>query len=162
MVPTQFTPGELIDLAISIERRGIAFYDVMGKSTENAAAREVFQYLTAMEREHLQIFQGMLAEAEKRQSPSAENEEHTAYLQTLVDTAVFSDDLITSEMATQTETDIRAIELAISAEKDSILFYYELRESMPGRAHATVNRILAEEKSHLKKLSDLKKKLTAS
>ena len=59
--------SELINIAIGIERRGIAFYDVMTKSTENAAAGEVFQHLADMERQHVQIFQGMLDEADKYQ-----------------------------------------------------------------------------------------------
>jgi len=38
-----FYGNELINIAIGIERRGLAFYDVMAKSTGNAAAREIFQ-----------------------------------------------------------------------------------------------------------------------
>ncbi len=60
-----FSGNELINIAIGIERRGIAFYDVMAKSTENTATLELFQHLTDMEREHIQIFQGMLGEADK-------------------------------------------------------------------------------------------------
>ena len=68
--------------------------------------------------------------------------------------------MVTSEMATQADSDIKALELGISAEKDSILFYYEMRDIMPQRAHPTINKIIAEEKSHLIELSRLKKKLT--
>ncbi len=52
-------------------------------------------------------------------------------LQALVDSAVFTDDFITSEMATKAGSDIKALELAISAEKDSILFYYGMKEITP-------------------------------
>ncbi len=62
-----FSGSELINIAIDIERRGIAFYDIMTKSTENATAREVFQHLVNMEREHIRIFEGMLGEAGKYQ-----------------------------------------------------------------------------------------------
>ncbi len=146
---------ELINIAIDIERRGIAFYDVMSRSTEDAAARDVFQRLAEMERVHIQIFQGMLGETDKYQ-PSGERAD---YLQALVDNAVFSDDAITSEMATQANSDIKAIELAIAAEKDSILFYYEMKETVPQHPHQMLNRIIAEEKSHMEQLSALKKKL---
>ena len=64
-----FSGSELINIAIGIERRGIAFYDTMTRSTGNATARDVFQYLADMERQHIQIFQGMLAEADKYQIP---------------------------------------------------------------------------------------------
>ncbi len=154
-----FSGGELINIAIGIERRGIAFYDIMTRSTGNAASREVFQYLADMEREHMQIFQGMLAEADRYQIPDTYAQEYASYLKALVDSAVFSDDMVTSEMATHVHSDIEALELAIGAEKDSILFYYEMSEIVPRQAQTMVNRIIAEEKSHLKQLSELKSKI---
>ena len=156
---TTFSGSELINIAIGIERRGIAFYDTMAKSTENAEARDVFRYLADMERMHIRIFQSMLGEADKYQPPESYAEEYAAYLQALVDSAVFADDSITSEIATQLSSDIEAMELAIGAEKDSILFYYAMKEIMPQRAQPTVNKIITEEKSHLRELSELKKKL---
>lgn len=156
-----FSGSELINIAIGVEGRGIVFYDVMAKSTQNDAAREVFNYLADMEREHIEIFKGMLEEADKFQIPADESGQYTAYLRALVDSAVFSDDLVTSEMAAQAESDTAALELAVRAEKDSILFYYEMKEVMPQRAQATVDKIIAEEKSHLRQLTELKKKLAA-
>ena len=156
-----FSGSELINIAIGIERRGIAFYDIMTRSTENAIARDIFQFLANMEREHMQIFQGMLNEADKYQIPETYAQEYASYLQALVDSAVFTDDMIDSEMTTWADSDIAALELAIGAEKDSILFYYEMKEIIPQRAQATVNKIITEEKSHLKQLSHLKKKLDA-
>ncbi len=156
-----FSGSELINIAIDIERRGIAFYDIMTKSTENATAREVFQHLVDMEREHIRIFEGMLGEADKYQPSETYPGEYAAYLQALVDSAIFTDDMLTSEMATRMDSDIEAMELAISAEKDSILFYYEMKEIMPRRAQPTVDRIIAEEKSHLRQLSELRKHLAS-
>jgi rubrerythrin len=155
-----FSGSELINIAIGIEGRGIVFYDVMAKSTQNEAAREVFNYLADMERNHIETFKDMLEGADKFQIPTDESGQYTAYLRALVDSAVFSDDMVTSEMAAQAESDTAALELAIMAEKDSILFYYEMKEVMPQRAQTTVNKIIAEEKSHLRQLSELKKKLT--
>ena len=154
-----FSGSELINIAIGIERRGIAFYDIMVRSTQNATAGDVFQYLADMERQHIRIFQDMLGDADKYQMPETQAGEYAAYLQALVDSAVFTDDMATSEMATRASSDIEAMELAIGAEKDSLLFYYEMRDIMPQRARPTVDKIIAEEKSHLRQLSELKKKL---
>lgn len=152
-----FSTVDLINLAIGIEKRGIVFYDVMARSTENDNARDVFQHLTSMEREHIIIFQGMLDGVDKYQETLTGD--YAEYLQALVDNAVFNDDLITSEIATQADSDLKALELAISAEKDSIIFYYEMRELMPQSAHPIMKKIIAEEKSHLMQLSGLKRKL---
>jgi len=157
-----FSVSELINTAIGIERRGIIFYDIMAKSTDDAIAKDVFQGLADMERGHIQIFQDMLGEADKYPPSETSSEEYAGYLQALIDSAVFTDDMITSEMATQADSDIEAVELGISAEKDSILFYYEMRDIMPRRVLPTIDRIIAEEKSHLQQLSEIKKKLAAS
>lgn len=156
-----FSGSELINIAIGIERRGIAFYDTMSKSSDNPMARGIFQHLADMERQHAQIFQGMLDEVDKYQIPETYIEEYGAYLEALVDSAVFTDDMITGEMATQVDNDIKALELAIAAEKDSILFYYQMKDIMPKPVQPTVDEIIMEEKSHLRELSELKKQLTS-
>jgi len=151
-----FSANEFINIAIGIERRGIVFYDIMTKSTESDAAREMFQRLGDMERQHIKTFESMLQDPGSEQPTESYLGEYAAYLQALVDSAVFTDDMITSELATQADSDIEAMELAISAEKDSILFYYEMRDIMPRKAQPTVDRILAEEKSHLEQLTRIK------
>jgi rubrerythrin len=160
-VSISFYGNEIINIAIGIERRGIAFYDVLARSTQNAKARQIFQYLVGMEREHILIFQDMLDEADKYEVPEAFAGEYEAYLQALVDSAVFTDDAVTSELATQSENDIAALELGINAEKDSILFYYEMREMMPKAARAKIDKVIAEEKQHLRQLSELRNTLAS-
>jgi len=157
-----FPGSDLIDIAIGIERRGIMFYDIMAKSTDNEDARAVFEGLAEMEREHIKMFEDMLSEPDKHAPREDSTRGYSDYLQALIDDAVFTDDMITSEMAAQADSDIKALELGISAEKDSILFYYEMRDVMPQRAATVLNRIIAEEKSHLRQLSEIKKKLAAS
>lgn len=156
-----FSAGELINIAIGNERRGIAFYDVLTRSADSASARKVFQYLADMEREHIQIFQDMLTEADRYEVSETCTQEYAAYLQALIDTAIFSDDLATSEIATEADSDVKALELAIGAEKDAILFYYTMKEIMSRRAQSMVDKIIAEEKSHLRQLSELKRQPTA-
>lgn len=159
-MPDTYPGSELINVAIDIERRGITFYDIMAKSTDDETARVVFEGLVLMEREHLRLFQAMLDEAGGA-PPEAAAPEHAGYLQALVDSAVFSDDMITGQMATEADSDIKAVELAIAAEKDSILFYYEMRDIVPASAASVVGRIIAEEKSHLAQLTEIKQKLAA-
>ena len=157
-----FSGNELINIAIDIEGRGAAFYDTMAKTSREAATRQVFQYLHDMERRHIQLFQGMLTKIGKFRPPEGYTEEYAAYLEAMVGSAVFSDDLLTSEMVSRTDSDIEALELAIIAEKDSILFYYEMRDIIPKQSQPIVNQIIAEEKSHLRQLSDLKRELKAA
>ena len=59
---SSFSGSELINITIGIERRGIAFYDIITRSTGNAIARDVFQHLADMERQRIQIFQNLLGQ----------------------------------------------------------------------------------------------------
>lgn len=156
-----FSAGEVINVAIGIEKRGITFYDIMARSADDARAREVFQGLLEMEREHLRTFQDMLEEAGGQPPPEATGQEYAGYFQALVDTAVFTEDMIASGTVAG-ETDIQALDMGIGAEKDSILFYYEMKDIMPRRFVPLVDRIIAEEKSHLQQLSEIKKKIKGS
>ena len=160
-MPISYYGNELINIAIGIERRGIAFYDIMARSTMDTETKNVFQDMVNMEREHIEIFQDMLSEGERHEIPETYAGEYEAYLQSLVNSAVFTDDLATSEMASQVDSDIQALELGISAEKDSILFYYNMKDLI-SQQQKMINKIISEEKSHLVQLSTLKSKLASS
>jgi rubrerythrin len=150
---------DIINIAIGIERRGISFYDVMAKSADNEVTRDVFEGLVSMEREHLETFQNMLDEITGATIIEDIKNERSDYIQALVDSAVFTDELITGEMAAQADTDIKAIELGISAEKDSLLFYYEIKDCLPEKLVPLIDRVIAEEKMHLQQLSEVKRVL---
>lgn len=151
--------SDIINIAIDIERRGISFYDVMAKSADSESARAVFNSLVVMEREHLDMFQGILAEVDNFQIADIPDNQSSGYIKSLAESAVFTDDLITSDMASQADTDIKAIELGINAEKDSLLFYYEIKVIVPKRMSQLIDRIIEEEKTHLLQLAAIKNEM---
>ena len=155
----QFTGMDLINMAIDIEKTGIAFYDIMCTSSENEEARTAFRYLADMERRHERVFEEMLGKAGQFQSANPYGAERAAYIRSLVDSAVFSEELLNSTMANRVSSDVDALELAIGAEKDSLLFYYEMRDHVPETDQQTVDTIIEEERGHLNQILELKKKL---
>jgi len=152
-----FSGTELVNIAIGIERSGIAFYDVMSKSTKNAQAQNYFKQLAQMEQEHVKTFQAMLSDTDV--SSSSATQENADYLKALVDSAVFTENKITGESAMKVSSDVEAMDMAIAAEKDSILFYQEMKGMIPQKSQATVGKIIAEEREHLAKLSQLRYKM---
>jgi rubrerythrin len=152
-----FSGTELVNIAIGIERSGIAFYDVMSKSTKNAQAQNYFKQLAQMEQEHVKTFQAMLSDTDV--SSSSATQENADYLKALVDSAVFTENKITGESAMKVSSDVEAMDMAIAAEKDSILFYQEMKGMIPQKSQATVGKIIAEEREHLSKLSQLRYKM---
>jgi len=157
-----FSGPEVVNTAIAIERRGVAFYDTMARTARSELEQQMFGLLAEMERQHICIFQDMLAASEAFTVPPEEAGEYAGYLSALVNSAVFSDDTVASEAVSCTDSDMGALELAISAEKDSLLFYYEMRDIMPAPARKTIEKVIIEEKSHLRQLSALKRSLKAA
>ncbi len=151
---------DLANMAIDIERNGAAFYDIMARSSDAAPVREIFHYLVEMERRHMQIIQEIFSGVDKN-DPIGYDEERSAYVKTLMENSVFTDDFVNNEFVNRIENDIQALELSIIAEKDSIIFYYELLGLVPESNRELVNRIIAEEKSQIKQLTALKKELKA-
>ena len=156
-----FSGSELVNIAIGIERNGLAFYQSLAKAEKHEMARDAYRYLAGMEEKHIETFQSMLDAVGEYKPPEMYTEEYDLYLKALVDGAVFTDDKVAREMAEKAASSAEAIQIALEAEKDSILYYSEMRNLVRERDREMVDRIIEEEKSHLRQLSDLKKKLAA-
>ena len=155
-----FSGRELINIAIGIEINGLAFYEALLKVEKDTIARGAYKYLANMEEQHIKTFQSMLNTVGDEVHPEIYTEEYDLYLKALIDSAVFTNDQVAREMAENARGSAEAIQIALGAEKESILFYYEMRDLVHERARETVDKIIEEEKSHLKRLSDLKKNLS--
>lgn len=151
--------SELAQIAIGIEKNGAAFYDSLAQLSEDEKARDIYKELADKERIHINIFQDMLSQIGDYQAPETFTEEYEHYLKALIDSSVFRNDKQAREMAQKVAGSIEALEIGINAEKDSILFYSEMREMVRPSDHDVINSIIDEERSHLRRLSGLKKKL---
>ncbi len=154
-----FSGGELLDIAIGIEKQGVVYYDIMARSTKQQIASDLFSHLADAERVHAETFQDMLADVEIYSPPPNKLNEYNDYMQALIKNVVFTDEMVTSELATHIDSEIEAIDIGINVEKDSILFYYFMKEVIPVAGTKTLDKILAEEKMHLSQLNNLKKKM---
>lgn len=154
-----FTSSELIEVALGIERNGVAYYSSLAESATDASLKDTYNHLADMEREHIKIFQNMLDLAGKYQPPYAGEaaEEYEQYLKALIDSTVFTDDKVARQMAQKAASPAEAIQLALGAEKDSILFYSEMRDLVPKQDRPSIDKIINEEKSHIRQLSSLKR-----
>ena len=154
-----FSGRELVDIAIGIERNGASFYDSLAKSAGNKTAKGIYEYLAGEERKHIRIFQSMLGSVADYRSPETYTEEYDLYLKALVDSAIFPDEQIARAAARKVSNAAEAIQIALSAEKESILFYSEMRGLVRQSDHEVMDKIIEEERSHVRQLQDLKKGL---
>ena len=154
-----FSGRELIEIAIGIEKNGAVFYDSLAGSTKNPGARDTYKNLADKEREHAEIFRKMLGSVGEYKPPETYTEQYNLYLKALVDSLVFTNDKVTHQMARKVNSDAEAVQIAMGAEKDSILFYVEVRDMVRRSERKVVGEIIEEEKSHLRELMAIKKSL---
>ena len=155
-----FSGNELIEVALGIERNGVVYYSSLAKSTTDPWPKDSYNHPADMERKHIEIFQNMLGSVGKYKPTYAgeTEEQYELYLKALVDSAVFIDDKVARQMAQRASSPAEAIHLALGAEKDSILFYSEMRDLVSEQDRPIIDKIIKEEKSHLRQLSSLKRK----
>jgi rubrerythrin len=154
-----FSGSELLEIAIGIEKNGMAFYQALADKTGNRDVKNIYNYLAGEEKKHLDTFQGMSDSLGQAKPPETYTEEYMLYLKSLVDSAVFSNVTEARQKAGKVFNEIEALNAGIQAEKDSILFYTELQNLVRERDRKVVLNILDEEKKHLHQLSELKRGL---
>ena len=154
-----FSGRELIEIAIGIEKNGAIFYDSLAGSAKNPWARDTYKNLADKEREHTAVFQKMLDSVGESKPPETYTEQYNLYLKALIDSLVFTDDKVSLKMAQNVNSDAEAIQIAMGAEKDSILFYVEVKDLVRRSERKVVGKIIEEEKSHLRQLTEIKKNL---
>jgi len=149
------TAAEALKWALEIEKNGEVFYNEVAKSAD-PEVKALFEDLAAQERGHYQVFQKMLKEVKPEPDLSnIEYDEYQAYLQTALAEALFAGPdkgLTLARQARDRETALRA---AMGFEKDTLLFFYDLREMVGERERGAVSGIILEEKDHLRRLAKM-------
>jgi rubrerythrin len=154
-----FSGSELLEIAMGIERNGMAFYQALADKTGNRDVKDTYNYLAGEEKKHLDTFKGMSDSLGQVKPPETYTEEYMLYLKSLVDSVVFSNVTEAKQKADKISDEIEALDIGIQAEKDSILFYTELQNLVRERDSKVVLHVLDEEKNHLRQLSELKRGL---
>ncbi len=152
-----FQAGELVQTAVNIERIGAAFYAALARGAGDTQARLEFSALADAEKDHERTFTSMLERVETAFEPAESYpDEYASYMTALSQTAVFPDERAAVRLAKTAATRADALDLAIRAEKDSILFYTGMRRVTREGQQAAVDAIIAEEQAHLQRLQEMK------
>ncbi len=151
MAAYDFNADEIFEMAVQIEVNGAKFYRKAAESVSDADAKKFLLELAAMEDDHENTFKKMkseLTEELKKSKVFDPENESVLYLKSLADTRVFYEKEFDS-------TSLKEIfKAAITAEKDSIVFYLGMKDLVaPGAGQAKVDAIIKEEMSHIRLLS---------
>ncbi len=151
-----FRASELLELAILIERNGEEFYSSLTESAGHQKAKDVFAYLAGEERKHLGIFQNLLQPLEKYESAESYPGEYEGYMKAIADSHVFIKQDAGKELARRAATPLDAVEMAVSFEKDTILFFQAMGRFIPDDERETVGQLIDEERQHIVRLRELR------
>jgi len=146
-----FNADEVFQMAEQLERNGAKFYREAAAATEDADNRKMLLDLAAMEDEHEKTFKAMRAELTQQEKASTVFDpegEAAQYLRALADTRVFFE----KEINVSSMKEI--LKAAVTAEKDSIVFYLGMKEVVPENlGKGRLDGIIKEEMRHIKLLS---------
>jgi len=160
-MPT-FSVNEIIEMAIQIERNGYAFYHEASKRKGlDTVSREFLERLRDAELDHEKTFLRLRdAQDVNILELSPDWELVASYLKSIVASRIFNNPDAAIKLATEAK-DIRTIvDHAILFEKDTLLYFHAVNDSIYNeKAKAVLRRIINEEVSHVLWLSDYKKNL---
>ena len=153
-----FNADDVFEMAEQIERNGAKFYRAAADNFPDVS--QIFLDLAAMEDKHLKTFAAMREELSGSESDSLvfdPYEEAQMYLQVMADGHVFDMNADLVQLLSGCKTPGDVLKMAIGIERDSIVFYVGLKESVSQKAgKEKVEAIIREEVGHI---AILKKKL---
>jgi rubrerythrin len=155
------TALEIAKIACDIESEGIDFYRAAASVTSNAQSKNLFNDLAQQEFEHLSTFRELYKQLDEKMGGSESSTEFlfdnhlTQYLKSISQGVIFPEGS-NAQTWISNQTDIREIlKFALEAEKNSILLYTEIiNHNTFAYSKEMLSKIIAEEKSHLIRLSN--------
>jgi rubrerythrin len=151
-----FEPSEVFQFAIRIEENGEKFYRQMVQKFEDPKVKELFSYLVDEEIKHKKIYEEMVSKIEKYEPFETFPGEYFAYLRAYADKIIFTQKEFDEEIAKIKDINA-ALDYAINAELNSILYYQEVKNLVSENQRSTIDKIIEEERRHFVKLSEIKR-----
>jgi len=152
-----FNADEVFEIAEQIEQNGAAFYRRASTLVKDSGTRELLLELAAMEDQHLATFQSMRVTLSKHEWKPVFDPDGQAemYLRAIADGEIFNVKEDPAAVLSGSETPQQMVRLAIEREKDSVIFYQELREVIPPKlGKDRLDRIIGEELRHIMILNE--------
>lgn len=154
-----FSASEIVEIGIQIEVNGKDFYNTVAESVKNKKAGKVFSYLAGEEKKHAETFREILSEVQNYEPREAYPQEYFAYMRSFAENKVFTAPNMGKETAKGVKNEKEAVDLGMDSERYSISFYESMKKIVPERDRNMIEELIKEEKSHLKKLEELKEAL---
>jgi rubrerythrin len=149
------TGDEIIEMAMRLEESGEVFYNAAAGKAADASVKTLFEELALQEQYHRRAFQQMGRDVVELALSPEQWDQFQAYTGALLQNHFFANPENALHIAAQARDERQALEAALAFEKETLLFFHELRDAVRGPGQQTVDRIIDEEKQHIQRLSGM-------
>ena len=149
------TGDEIIEMAMRLEESGEAFYNAAAAKATDTSVKALFEELALQEQYHHRAFQQMGRDVVELALSPEQWEQFQAYTGALLQNHFFASPENALNIAAQAQDERQALQAALGFEKETLLFFHELRDAVRGPGQQTVGRIIDEEKQHIQRLSGM-------
>ena len=148
--------ADIVEMAMELEKSGEAFYRAVADKATTPGVKALFVDLAEQEARHYAAFSRLSAVVRDKPIMLAEEwDEYLDYLGATVQSAFFEGPdkaLVAAESVTSAK---QAIQMAMAFEKETMLFFHDLRDVAAGRDEEVIARIIDVERTHLKRLASM-------
>jgi rubrerythrin len=159
-MPIFNSPVEVIEMAVKTEQTGQKFYSQVAKKTKSKILAQLFNFLASEELKHEKTYKKLynIIKDDPRAMPY-NLDEMGLYLQAITDSKFFlsSDKALNS--ISKVKTPKALLDYAIQFEKETMLFYLEILNMINEKNKPIVDRIIIQEKHHIRKLTSMKQEV---
>lgn len=149
------TGDEIIEIAIRLEERGESYYSAAAKTATTGEIKALFEDLANQEQYHRQAFQKMGRDVVQATLSDDQWEQFEDYTGALLEQRIFDKPEGAVARAAIVQDEKEALGAAVGFEEETLGFFRELREVVRGSEQRTVDRIIAEEEEHIRRLSGM-------
>jgi len=151
-----FAAADVVEMALELEKSGEVFYRAVAKKVKSAQIQTLFEDLANQEVQHYAAFQKLSKTVwDKPLMLPDEWNQYLMYLQATIQSVFFEGEDKALALAEQVTDEKEALRMAMGFEKETLLFFYDLRDMVSEGDRTILTRIVNEEKSHLRRLSDM-------
>lgn len=155
-----YSGPEIMEMAIATEEGGREFYGKVAKDTENPTLSGLFSFLAEEESKHIAAFREIAQQLRQTPQDLAYNwAEAAQYLDAIIRSRYFLGHGKSLSLLSEAKTPVQALDCALAFEKETLLFYMEVLDMVGENTKPAVRQLIAEEKSHIAKLSALREAL---
>jgi rubrerythrin len=129
-----FNADEIFQLGVQIETNEKTFYKTVARNTFDPSVKGLFSELAKWESEHQELFEQLrkvLPDSAKRETLFDPEGELSLYMSAMAESHVFIKDKEILALASKCKTPAEALDLAITFEKDSVVFFTTMKSVVP-------------------------------